>query len=187
MPVSQKDGLSAKTTLGDVVPDLIAILVVAVLVAAQSRNVQGLGFEFRSETGIVEHEKLIDPAIGSGWAVAFYALVALSVGAAIVRYLRGFWTMPVMVLEVVDSAMWVVYAVALAVSGPIVNPELTRRLDEAGQHWISNDRLSLIIVIVVAVISIQAAWEAVQGHREYRRMDEGTVGRIVDASRAEGG
>lgn len=107
---------------------------------------------------------------------AFFALVAFSIAAAVVRYLRGFWTGPVALLAIVDSALWAAFAVALAASAPIINREFAERVDEGATWWKTGGTANIAIAILVIVASVQTAWEAWQGYREYRQVYEAPAG-----------
>lgn len=158
-------------SLGDVAPDVIAMAVVAALAILQFT--EGLGFFARGASDAIRDRALIDPDLGAGWVVGFFALVALSIVSPIMRYARGFWTRPMVVLETVDSVLWIGYIVALAASVPIVNPEVAERIDAGGDWWKAGGTANIVIAIVVIAISVQTALEAWSGYRDYQRQYQG--------------
>lgn len=155
-------------TLGGVVPDIVAMFALAVL--AWLQFARGIGFFVRGAAESVQDVSLINPDLAWGWMAAFFALVSFSIAAAVVRYLRGFWTRPVAMLEIADSVLWAIYVVALAASAPIVNPAFAERVDEGSRWWATGGQANTLIAIAVIVISVQTAWDAWRGHREYMRM-----------------
>ncbi|HWV25212.1 MAG TPA: hypothetical protein VNZ58_13575 [Thermomicrobiales bacterium] len=172
-------------TLGGVLPDIIAMIVVAVLALLQSAK--GIGIIVRSGPESAMELPLINPDLGLGWQIVFFALVALSIVGPIARYVTGFWTRRVVLLELADSALWIAYILILAVSVPIVNPEFAERVDEGATWWKTGDTANIAIAIVVILISVQTAWEAWQGYREYRRVYEGTSGGHLTAPASDDG
>lgn len=152
-------------SLGDVAPDVIAMVAVAAL--AVMTFTDGIGFLVRGASESVKAVPLINPDLGAGWIVGFFALVALSIVSPVARYLRGYWTRPMFVLEVVDSALWIIYIVALAASTAIINPEFAERVDAGSTWWKAGGTANIMIAVVVIAISLQTAWGGWTEHSEY--------------------
>lgn len=111
---------------------------------------------------------LVNPDLGTGWQVGFFALIVLSIAVEIATYMRGVWTRPMLALTAVESALWIGYIVALAMSEPIINPELARRFGGESGWWKTGGQANSFIAIVIVAITIWELWEAWRGHREYR-------------------
>ena len=156
-----------QVTLGSVLPDIIAMVVLAVLALMQYSR--GSGMFVRRVGESLEDQLLINPDLGWGWQAGFFALVALSLIAPILRYVTGYWTRPMMVLEIADSVLWSVFMVALAVSAPIINPAFAERVDVGSTWWQTGGQANTVIAVGVIAVSAYTAWEAWQGYREYRR------------------
>lgn len=169
-------------SLGDVLPDVIAMIAVVVLVLLQ--YARGIGYFVRGGVDPVKHLSLLNPDLAWGWQVGFFGVVAVSIVSPVVRYLRGYWTRPMFLLEFVGSALWIMYVVALAASEPIINPEFAGRVDEGATWWKTGGTANIVIALAVSAVSVQTAWEAWTGYREYRRVYEGDAeGRTAPATR----
>jgi hypothetical protein len=157
---------AGRVTLGDSLPAIIALIAFGVLAAAQSR---GIGFFVRGASDTVENLPFINPNLAAGWQVSFFALLAVSLVIEIVRYLRGKWTGLMFALAIADSAAWIVYVIALAVSAPIINPELGQQIKDGGDWWGRAGPANTIIAILVIFGVLQALWEGWNGYRRYQR------------------
>jgi hypothetical protein len=166
-----KEPKARQITLGDVAPDVIAMVVLAALAVLTFTD--GIGILVRGASDAIKAMPLINPDLGAGWVVGFFALVALSIESPIARYMRGYWTRPMLVLEALDSAFWIVYMIALAASAPIINPEFAERVDPGSTWWETGGTANVLIAVSVIVVSLQTAWEAWTGHRAYRRQYQG--------------
>ncbi|HVL26133.1 MAG TPA: permease prefix domain 1-containing protein [Thermomicrobiales bacterium] len=142
----------------------------------------GVGAFVRNGAEGYEHLMVINPDLGAGWQVGFFALILLSIGVEIAKYLRGVWTRPLFMITIVESVLWIGYIVALAASEPIFNPELAERLDEGATWWETGGQANMIIAIVIIAITLWESWEAWQGHREYRSRRAGSA--IANAANA---
>ncbi|HWV36362.1 MAG TPA: permease prefix domain 1-containing protein [Thermomicrobiales bacterium] len=156
-----------QVTLGSVLPDIIAMVIVAVLVLMQYARAVGIG---RSAGESVRDQLLVNPDLAWGWQAGFLALVVLSLIAPILRCIVGYWTQPMMVLEIADSVLWCVFIVALAVSAPIINPAFAERVDAGSTWWQTGGQANMAIAVGVIAVSVHTAWDAWRGHREYRRL-----------------
>jgi hypothetical protein len=155
--------------LGETLLSVITMVVFGVLAFVQWEN--GIGAFARGINESYEHLPLLNPDLGTGWIVGFYALVVLSIILAIVRYITGYWTRPMLVMTVVESALWTIYVIALALSEPIFNAELAQRIDDSTntEWWAAEGSANWIAAIVVIGINAWELWEAWQGSRELRR------------------
>lgn len=172
---------SRQIRIGDVAPDVIAMAVVAVLAIVTFTD--GVGFLVRGVAESIDGIPLINPDLGAGWVGGFFALVAISILAPIARYLRGFWTRPMFLLEVASSALWIIYIVALASSAAIVNPEFVERVDAGSTSGEAGGTANIMVAVVVIAISLQTAWEAWTRHREYLRRYRGIEEAVAEEHR----
>jgi hypothetical protein len=83
--------------------------------------------------------------------------------------MRGVWTERVLIVSVIDSGLWIAFAVVLAFAEPIFNVDLMQRINEGGNYWDAGGRANLAVAAVITVISLQGIWEAWRGYREYER------------------
>jgi hypothetical protein len=153
--------------LGDALPAVIGLIVFGVLAVAQARS--GIGFFVRGASDSTASLPLINPDLAPGWQIGFFALLALSLVIEIVRYVRGFWTRSMLLLALVEGILWIVYVIALALTAPIVNPELGRRISEESDWWDQRGAANILIAIVIIWGVLQALWEGWNGYQRYRQ------------------
>jgi hypothetical protein len=131
---------------------------------------RGIGAFVRGIDDSDEHLPLLNPDLGTGWVVAFFALLAISIGAAIARYVAGVWTRPMLLLTAGEFVLWTVFMVTLAVSEPIFNPELAQRVDGVdADWWTAGGSANLIAAIIVIAINLWDVWDGWQGYRQRER------------------
>ncbi len=155
--------------LGETLLTVIAMGVLGVLAFAQWEN--GIGAFVRGIDESYEHLPAINPDLGAAWVAGFYALVAISIVAAIVRYLAGYWTRPMFMLTVAESGLWTLYMIALASTQQIFNEELAQRIDTNtnADWWAAGGPANWIAAVIVISINVWEVWEAWQGSRELER------------------
>lgn len=156
-------------SLGDVAPGVITLLVVGLLVFLQDDR--GVGTFVRGDFAESwDHLPLLNPSIGPGWAIGFFALLLHSIGVEVVKYLVGAWTRPILLLVVAETALWIACIAVLAARQPIFNPELARRIDDAGATWWraggSANTIAAVIVIAISLWDLGEAWQGYRKHRE---------------------
>lgn len=157
-------------SLTDTLMTVITLVIFgAFAIIGQSR---GLGaFLWRGEAGDMDSMPILNPDLGTVWAVGFFALLALSIGVPLVRYAKGNWTTPMLVATCIESTLWIVFLAVLAAREPIFNPDLVRRLDLTDDRiWGAAGSLEITTVGVLIVITLWDTWEAIRGHREYQRV-----------------
>lgn len=155
--------------LGDTLLSVITSVVFGALVFAQWNN--GIGAFARGLDDSYKHLPLLNPDLGAGWVVGFYALLAVSIGTAIVQHITGYWTRPMVMLTVIDSALWAIYVIALASTQQIFNAELAERIDidTDADWWSAGGSANWIAALVIIAISAWDIWEAWKGSRELER------------------
>jgi hypothetical protein len=153
-------------TFGQVLPEVVVLLMAGVLVIAQ--HVRGLRVAVDGDDS-TRDMPLFNPDLTPAWAVPFFALMAVSIAVAVYRLMRGVWTERVLIVSVIDSGLWIAFAVVLAFAEPIFNVDLMQRIDEGGNYWDAGGRANLAVAAVITVISLQGIWEAWRGYREYER------------------
>lgn len=147
-------------TRGDALPSIVALVVFGALAVVQ--HVRGVGpFSGGNADDSYTDLPLIHPDLGAGWLAGFLALIALSIITAIAGWRIGYWTRLMTTLTVGGAALWIAYVAALAFSEPVFNPELTTRIDEGHpDRWVAGGPANMIVLILIAVVSLQEAWEA---------------------------
>jgi hypothetical protein len=139
--------------LGETLLSVITMVVFGALAFAQWDN--GIGAFVR---GIDESYKHL-PAL------------VISIATAIIQYITGYWTRPMVALTVIDSALWIVYIIALASTQRIFNAELARQIDADtnADWWAVGGSANWIAAVIVIAISGWDIWEAWKGSRELER------------------
>lgn len=153
--------------LGDTLPGAIGWLIFGAFILVL--EVESVGRFARDLTGLADGRSVINPAIGDGWLIGFFALLAFSILVELAKYTRGYWTRSVLALEVVAALCWLAYAIGLALSGPIIDPEVVDQVGKDGDWWRADDTINTIIVLLIIPGTWQAVWDAWKGHRTYRR------------------
>jgi uncharacterized membrane protein (Fun14 family) len=157
-------------TLKDVAPSLIALVAFGALAILQSSR--DVGFFVRGDfADSYDHLPAINPDLGAGWAIGFFALLALSMVVEVVKYMVGSWTRPVVLAVAAEAVLWIAYVGILARSEAIFNPELAQRIEDVdADWWVAGGTANSIAAVIVIAVSLWDIWEAWQGHRKYRLM-----------------
>ena len=154
--------------LADTLATIVTLAVFGILVFLQGDR--GLGAFARGIGDEFERMALLNPDLGAGWTAGFFVLIAFSIAAAVVRYLRGVWTGGMLALTVIETVAWIGYIVALAASEPIFNPELAQQVNaDDPAWWAAGGEANVLAAIVVSSIVLFELWEAWQGHRAWKR------------------
>ncbi len=155
--------------LGDTVLSVVTSVVFGVLAFVQWEN--GIGAFVRGINDSYEHLPALNPDLGAAWVAGFYALLVISIAAAVIRYISGYWTRPMVMLTVVESLLWTIYVIALAVSEPIFNLDLARRIDDStnADWWAAGGSANWIAALILIAINAWEVWEAWRGSRELER------------------
>jgi hypothetical protein len=131
---------------------------------------RALGTVINGIGGSADRLPLINPELGPGWVAAFYVLLAISIVAAVGRYVIGRWTRPMLYVAVLEAVLWTGYIVALAWSEPIINPVLAEQFDGVdADWWVAGGTANVTAAIVIIAINLQELREAWQGHRAFER------------------
>jgi hypothetical protein len=149
-------------TFGQVLPEIVVLLLAGALVFVQ--HLRGLRVAVDGDES-TRDMPLFNPDLWPGWAVPFFALLAVSIAVAIYRLVRGVWTERVLLASVIDSALWIVFAWVLALAEPIFNVDLMLRIDDTERLWDAGGRANLTVAAIVTLISVQGIWEAWRGYR----------------------
>lgn len=156
-------------SIGDTLLSVITMVVFGGLAFVQWEN--GIGSFVRGLDESYERLPALNPDLGAMWVTGFYVLLVLSIVLAIVRYVTGYWTRPMVVLTVIDSVLWTIYVIALASTQQIFNEELARRIDTNtnADWWETGGSANWIAAVIVIAINVWEVWEAWQGSRELER------------------
>jgi hypothetical protein len=165
----ERPALGRQIGIGETLLSVITMVVFGVLAFVQWDN--GIGAFARGINESYERLPLLNPDLGTGWVAGFYALVTISIVAAVVRYISGYWTGAMLAMTVVESGLWTIYVVALAVREPIFNADLAQRIDDSSNTdwWAAGGSANWIAAIIVIAINAWEVWEAWQGSRELER------------------
>jgi hypothetical protein len=156
---------------GETVGTVLTLLVMGALVIIQ--QVRGVGFFiFADDAGSWDNIPLINPDLGTGWIAGFAVVIVASILVAIAGYLERAYTFRLVVLKVVENALWVGYIVALAASEPILNPAFAERVSDGGDWWTAGNQANQIVAVVIIAYALWDIWEAWNRYRGNRNVSE---------------
>ena len=157
-------------TVSDVVLNLVMFLG-AVFLLLRIRAEQSGAFGMDHLFGVEAGSPFFNPGLSTAWGFALAALLVLSLGLAIWRYIGRYWTAHALAITVMENLAWIAFIVLLGFQGSILNPALitASRESDAGIS-IDQDKSTAIIVAVVVLVSLWDIVESVIGHVRYRRM-----------------
>lgn len=157
--------------LGETVGTVLTLLVMGALVIIQ--QVRGVGFFiFADDAGSWDNIPLINQDLGTGWIAGFGVVIVASIIVAIAGYLERAYTLRLVVLTVIENALWVGYILALAASEPIVNPAFADRVSDGGDWWTAGNQANQIVAVVIIAYALWDIWEAWSRYRGNRNVSE---------------
>lgn len=108
---------------------------------------------------------LFDPRLWSFWLPWFIVVLVGEIGLAIALFIRGRWTIPFAVANALLGVAFAIPAIYLIANDLLLDPALVAKISEsAGSTW-----LGVTGTIVMVIIAVLTAWDAIDGFRKARR------------------
>jgi hypothetical protein len=161
LPALPANRVTAGDTVGEVVSTLISIGGIFFLNGASW---------FHDASGDVI--PLFNPEVWGFWMPILIALLASMAGVQIVIFLVGRWTTPLAFANAVIHVAFSVPAVALALTGSLVNPAFA---DALGWPPLDDANGPAMLAIAAGAVLV-TAWEIFDGFRRARRAEMTTAG-----------
>ena len=155
-------------TIGEVIANVMALVgasYLAVRFQADHLGAMGLNkvYDLPAET------RVFNPELSRWWAVAFFALLVLTLLVSIGSVVRGYWTRNVLTVNLIENGLWLAFFGLLATAPNIINPEIAESSTRVGEWDISGNNSNTILIGIGLVIVLWDIFEAVKGHIAYRR------------------
>lgn len=155
-------------TISEVIANVVALIGASYLaVRFQSDHLGALGLN--KVYDLPEDILVFNPEISSWWAVAFFALLGLTLLVSIWSFARGYWTRNVLTVNLIENGLWLAFFALLSTQPNIINPAIGESSSRVGEWDISGDNSNTILIGIGLVIVAWDIYEAVKGHLEYRR------------------
>jgi hypothetical protein len=106
----------------------------------------------------------LDQGLWSGWIPAFIAVVAVSMGIEVWKYVAGRWTLPLVVANVAVDALFAGLVVVVLATQQVVDPAFIAAFKENAGSDFPSDVVGVAVLLAVLLISL---WDAVDCVRKY--------------------
>jgi hypothetical protein len=100
----------------------------------------------------------------SGWIPAFIAVVVVSMGIEVWKYVAGRWTLPLVVANVAVDALFAGLVVVVLATQQVVHPAFIAAFRENAGRDFPSDVVGAAVLLAVLLISL---WDAVDCVRKY--------------------
>lgn len=112
---------------------------------------------------------VFNPELSNWWGIGFFGLLISSLLVSIWSFVRGYWTRDVLVVNLLDCAVWIVYLIGLGSAGDILNPVIVEASSRSDTWTLSADNTNRIIIGIMLLIVAWSAFEPIKGHLDYRK------------------
>jgi hypothetical protein len=109
----------------------------------------------------------------SGWIPAFIAVVAVSMGIEVRKYVAGRWTLPLVVANIAVDALFAGFVVVVLTTQQVVGPAWLAAFREGSGSEFPARVVGAVILLAVLLISLWDAIDCVRKHRALRRAGVG--------------
>jgi hypothetical protein len=105
----------------------------------------------------------------SFWIPAFIAIVAVSMGVEVWKYVAGRWTLPLVVVNIAVNALFVGLVVVVLATQEVVDPAWLAAFQERSGSEFPADVVGAVVLLAVLLISLWDAIDCVRKHLALRR------------------
>lgn len=143
-------------TLGDTIASLVILtLLIAWIPWQQTHSV------FHSGGGPIP---FLASDLWSGWIPAFIAIVAVSMGIEVWKYVSGRWTLPLVVVNIAVDALFAGFVVVVLTTQEVVDPAWLAAFQERAGTEFPARVVGTAVLLAVLAISL---WDAIDCVRKY--------------------
>lgn len=155
-------------TIGNVVVSLIGVIG-GIFMAIRIREDQLGALSLNKLYDLPAETPVFNPELSSWWGIGFIGLLVFSLLVSIWSFYRGYWTLEVLGINLVDNGLWIVFLIALSQAGDIINPVVTEASSQSENWTITGENSNQIIAGILILIVAWSLFEVVKGHMDYRK------------------
>lgn len=110
-----------------------------------------------------------NPALPSWMVTGVFALIAFTAISEIVKFAIGNWTLPILIVEIISSLLWIALPAIVIRQWGLVNPEISQVWDGEVADWLTGSEFEQLVLLGLVLVSVWSIVEAVRGYLAFRK------------------
>lgn len=111
-------------------------------------------------------QPVLEPSLWQAWIPALIALLAVMMGVEVWKYITGYWTLPLVLVNIALNATFAGVVVVLLRTRGIVNQAVVRAVEESTGAALPADAMTMAFALLIVVIAV---WDSVDCVLKYLR------------------